>query len=84
MIPSGQLFMIEQRKKMLEEELSRIIEVLKKEYNPEMIVLFGSLADGNVHEWSDIDLLVVKKTTKRPIERSLEAEQNGRSPLFLV
>lgn len=66
------LFTITKRKKLLEEELNRIVEVIKRDYAPEKIILFGSLADGNIHEWSDIDLLIVKKTTKRPIERCLE------------
>ncbi len=67
------LFTVEKRRKLLEEELSRIIEILKRNYEPEKILLFGSLADGDIHEWSDIDLLIVKKTTKRPIDRILEA-----------
>ncbi len=67
------LFTITERKRLLEEELNRIVEVIKIDYEPEKIILFGSLADGNVHEWSDIDLLIVKKTSKRPIERCLEA-----------
>ena len=67
------LFTITERKRLLEEELNRIVEVIKRDYEPEKIILFGSLADGNVHEWSDIDLLILKKTTKRPIERCLEA-----------
>jgi len=67
------LFTIEQRKKLLEEELSRVMELLKRDYEPERIILFGSLAEGDMHEWSDIDLLIVKKTAKRPLERILEA-----------
>ncbi len=67
------LFTVEKRRKLLEEELSRIIEILKRNYDPEKILLFGSLADGDVHEWSDIDLLIIKKTLKRPIDRILEA-----------
>ena len=63
---------ITERKKLLNEELDRIIAVIKRGYKPEKIILFGSLADGKVHEWSDIDLLIVKKTRKRPIERCLE------------
>lgn len=66
------LFTITERKKLLEEELDRIVEVIKSDYDPEKIILFGSLANGKFHEWSDIDLLIVKKTTKRPIERCLE------------
>ncbi len=66
------LFSVEERKKSLLEELDRIVEVIKARYLPEKIVLFGSLAGGEVHEWSDIDLLVVKETDKRPIERNIE------------
>ncbi len=66
------LFTVEERKKQLEDELIRIVEILKKYYEPEKIILFGSFAEGNIHEWSDIDLLIIKNTTKRPIDRILE------------
>jgi predicted nucleotidyltransferase len=69
------IFTIEQRKKLLEEELSRIVEVLKRDYEPEKVILFGSMAEGNMHEWSDIDLLIVKKTTKRHLDRILEVSR---------
>jgi len=67
------LFTVEQRKRLLEDELRRIVEVLKREYEPEKLILFGSIAEGNMHEWSDIDLLIIKKTEKRPLDRILEA-----------
>lgn len=67
------LFTVERRKVLLEKELDRIVEILKKHYDPEKVILFGSLAEGALHEWSDIDLLIVKKTTKRPLDRILEA-----------
>jgi predicted nucleotidyltransferase len=63
---------IQDRQKSLKEELGRIVMVIQNEYDPEKIVLFGSLVSENVHEWSDIDLLVIKKTDKRPIERTME------------
>ena len=66
------LFTVEERRKSLQDELVRIIGVIKTEYRPEKIILFGSLAGGEMHEWSDIDLLIVKETTKRPIERNIE------------
>src|SRR3990172_8352303 len=69
---SMKLFTVEERRKTLQDELGRIIEVIKTEYHPEKIILFGSLADGAVHEWSDIDLLIVKQTSKRPIDRTME------------
>jgi len=66
------LFTIEEREKLLRKELGRIIGIIKEEYDPEKVILFGSLTTNNIHEWSDIDLLVVKKTSKRPVERALE------------
>lgn len=69
------IFTIEQRKKLLEEELSRIVEVLKRDYDPEKVILFGSMAEGDIYEWSDIDLLIVKMTTKRPLDRILEVSR---------
>lgn len=66
------LFTVEEREKLLKEELDRIVEIIQKNYEPERIILFGSLVNRKIHEWSDIDLLVIKKTTKRPVERYLE------------
>jgi predicted nucleotidyltransferase len=66
------LFTITERKHLLEEEIHRIVKIIKKDYEPDRIILFGSLVEGKVHEWSDIDLLIVKRTSKRPIERCLE------------
>ncbi len=57
------------RKTRLEQELKRIMGIIVREYGPQRMILFGSLAQGNVHEWSDIDLAVVKKTPRRFIDR---------------
>lgn len=66
---------IQERQKTLHEELNRIVKVIRYAYDPEKIVLFGSLVSETIHEWSDIDLLVVKKTDKRPVERTMELTQ---------
>ncbi|MGQ9623573.1 MAG: nucleotidyltransferase domain-containing protein [Candidatus Caldatribacteriaceae bacterium] len=71
----SRLFTVGERKILLEEELSRMVAILVEKYQPEKIVLFGSLAEGHVHEWSDIDLLIIKETNKRPTERVLEVVQ---------
>jgi len=49
-----------------------IDEIVKKiviEYSPQKVILFGSYAYGHPDEESDLDLLVIKDTDKRPIER---------------
>lgn len=66
---------IQDRKNALNEEFGRIVAIIQNEYDPEKIVLFGSLVSASVHAWSDIDLLVIKKTDKRPIERTMELTQ---------
>lgn len=58
-----------ERKDDLERELKRIVSVIIKEYSPEKIILFGSLVNGKVHEWSDIDLVIIKETKERFIKR---------------
>ena len=60
---------VTQRKEALERELHRIVATLIEKYKPEKIILFGSLATGRMHEWSDIDLLIIKETDKRPLDR---------------
>lgn len=57
------------RKRMLEAELNRIIGLLRSQYFPEEIILFGSFAQGKVEENSDIDLIIIKRTEKRFTER---------------
>lgn len=56
-----------------ERELGRIVQQIVHGYGPERVLVFGSAARGDVGEDSDIDLLVVKRTPKRWIERGVEA-----------
>jgi uncharacterized protein len=58
-----------ERKAILEEQLSNIVNSIVNQYAPEKIILFGSLATGEIHEWSDIDLLVIKETDQRFLKR---------------
>ncbi len=63
------------RKTLLEKELQRIFDLLVKQYNPRKIILFGSLAKNSIHESSDIDLLIIKESEKRHLERIDEVMQ---------
>ena len=58
------------RKKLLQQELERFVHVLVEHNAPEMIIAFGSLATGQVHAWSDIDLVVVVQTDLPFLQRS--------------
>ena len=63
---------VTQRKEALERELHRIVATLIEEYQPEKIILFSSLATGRIHEWSDVDLLIIKETEKRLLDRATD------------
>jgi len=53
--------------------LDDIVQTLLAEYGPlEKIILFGSAARGATDEYSDLDLILIKKTTKRFVERLRE------------
>lgn len=53
---------IEQRAQQLADELNRFVRVVVEHMRPERIILFGSFANGQIHEWSDLDLVVVAET----------------------
>lgn len=59
-------------KALVEQKLKAITEKIVKEYQPEKIILFGSWAWGEPHEWSDIDLLIVKRTDTPRLTRERE------------
>jgi predicted nucleotidyltransferase len=59
----------QQRGLVLERELNRMMEILIRDYQPEKIIVFGSAAQGEFHPWSDLDVVVIKKTTKPLLER---------------
>lgn len=53
----------------MEKKTKELTEKIVKEYAPEKIILFGSLAWGKPHKWSDVDLFIIKKSKKRRIDR---------------
>ncbi len=63
----------ETRRVRLRQELERCLSLLIRMEQPEKIILFGSLAQGQVSEWSDLDLVVVQQTELPFLERSKQA-----------
>ena len=53
-------------------KVDRVVQSLMA-YGPEKIILFGSVARGDADEFSDIDLIIVKKTETRFIQRQVDA-----------
>jgi predicted nucleotidyltransferase len=58
---------------MMQQEMPHLIQnILNKlvaEYAPQKVILFGSYASGDAKPDSDLDLLIIKNTTDRLIDR---------------
>lgn len=61
-----------ERQALLQAELSRYLVLLSKFYNPQQVYLFGSMATDAIAEWSDLDLVIIKRTEKRFLDRTRE------------
>ncbi|MBL7170757.1 MAG: nucleotidyltransferase domain-containing protein [Candidatus Omnitrophica bacterium] len=55
--------------------ISGLTEKIKNDYKPEKVILYGSFAYGHPDKDSDIDLLIIKKTDERPIDRRVRVRQ---------
>ncbi|MCF8338540.1 MAG: nucleotidyltransferase domain-containing protein [Bacteroidales bacterium] len=66
---------------MISQKISEIINKIVAEYDPEQIILFGSYANGNPSDNSDLDLFIIKESYLPRPERSVNirrmlAEEN--------
>jgi predicted nucleotidyltransferase len=55
--------------------INEIVDGIIKGYKPKKVILFGSYAYGKPSEDSDIDLLIIKNTDKKPIDRWIEVKR---------
>ncbi len=69
--------------KNIQDSFTDIIQSIINNYAPQKIVLFGSYARGEAHEGSDIDLMVIKETSKRFIDRIADVIQLNKTLLTL-
>jgi len=68
------------------QDLERLLSKLIAAYAPRQVVLFGSHAYGEPDEHSDLDLLIVKETSKTPFQRRVEVgrivqDRSRRTPI---
>jgi predicted nucleotidyltransferase len=57
------------RRALLKRELGRWLPLLLSHEQPERIILFGSYPAGQVSEWSDVDMVIIKDTEAPFLER---------------
>lgn len=62
-------------------EIKKIAKQIVEHYKPEKIILFGSFAYGKPKPSSDVDLLVIKKSNKKKVDRIKEILMHLKSDL---
>ena len=56
----------------LSQKIEWLLEDLKA-YQPEKIILFGSAARGDVDDYSDLDVVIIKQTSAPFVQRGVDA-----------
>lgn len=51
------------QRQRIKDNLNRVVKDMKYYYDPDKIMIFGSAATGKIGPYSDIDMIVVKKTS---------------------
>ena len=63
------------RTELFKREVKKSIDRIKELYRPEKIFIFGSYASGKITVDSDLDLFIIKRTTKSRRERQREVSR---------
>lgn len=69
------------------EDIQRVVERIVRELKPEKVILFGSRANGESHDLSDVDILVVMETDRPKYHRRSQVSRilRGRGfPMDIV
>lgn len=56
--------------------IRRVVQQIIDRCHPQRVVLFGSHARGRANRDSDVDLLVVMPSKKRPVDRAIEVTKS--------
>jgi predicted nucleotidyltransferase len=69
-----------QTKQVTPELIAYMVEKIVREVRPQRIILFGSRADGEAEQMSDVDLFIVQdgETSNRAVRRRIESLLWGR------
>ena len=60
--------------------IQEAVRCLVERYQPQQVILFGSLAYGTPDKDSDIDLLIIKDTNETPLERRIRVRRLVSEP----
>src|SRR5215208_4132086 len=55
--------------------IDHIVRTIVEKMNPRRVVLFGSYARGEAHDYSDVDIMVEMESDLRPPERAMAIDE---------
>lgn len=64
----------------VQKAIEQLVNQIVEQYPPEKIILFGSYAYGTPDTGSDVDLLIIKETEERPIDRRVTVRRITYTP----
>ncbi len=64
--------------------IGTLVQKIRDSYHPDKIILFGSYAYGTPDRDSDLDLLIIKETKDRPIDRRVAVARILSDPKLLI
>lgn len=59
-------------RKKIDRPLKQLVEAIRKNINPQRIILYGSYARGDATAWSDIDIAIIASFSNMTIKKRLE------------
>jgi predicted nucleotidyltransferase len=65
-------------KMITQNQINQVVETIVKNIQPEKVILFGSYANGNPNEDSDLDLLIIKDMPEKRSRRGREIRKHLR------
>jgi len=60
------------------DQINQVVETIVQNVHPDKVILFGSYANGNPGEDSDLDLLVIKDMPQKRYQRGREIRKHLR------
>ena len=70
-----------ERQAKLAQALEQILRTVTTQYQARKVILFGSMAQGSIGEWSDLDLVIIKDTSLPFLQRLKEVALLCRAPV---
>ena len=68
-------------------EAERVIEMAKRKIEPDLMIVFGSVANGTANEDSDLDMVLVKRSDENRLIRSAKARlalEDSNIPIDII